>query len=49
LTLNRFYGPGRLGLQSMTYHDPGVPEGAAQTGGQSNIGGVFGQIFGNQT
>jgi len=49
LMLNRFHGPGRVGLQSMTYHDPQAPEGAAQTGGQSNIGGVLGQLFGNQT
>jgi uncharacterized protein (AIM24 family) len=36
-TLNRFTGPGRLGLQSMTYHPP-APEGAAQVGGSSNLG-----------
>lgn len=47
LTLNRFYGPGRVGLQSMTYHAPAA-EGAQQTGGQSNIGGVLGSLFGNQ-
>ena len=46
LTLNRFHGPGRLGLQSMTYHAP-APEGAQQTGGTSNIGGVLGGLFGN--
>jgi uncharacterized protein (AIM24 family) len=37
LTLNRFTGPGRLGLQSMTYHPP-APEGATQVGGSSNLG-----------
>jgi len=36
-TLNRFIGPGRLGLQSMTYHQP-APEGATQVGGSSNLG-----------
>ncbi len=36
-TLNRFIGPGRLGLQSMTYHPP-APEGATQVGGSSNLG-----------
>ena len=35
-TLNRFIGPGRLGLQSMTYHPP-APEGTAQVGGSSNL------------
>jgi uncharacterized protein (AIM24 family) len=47
LVLNRFYGPGRVGMQSMTYHQPAA-EGAQQTGGTSNVGGVFGQLFGNQ-
>ena len=47
LTLNRFYGPGRLGLQSMTYHEPAA-EGAQQTGGTSNIGGVLGSLFGDR-
>jgi uncharacterized protein (AIM24 family) len=47
LVLNRFYGPGRVGMQSMTYHQP-APEGAVQTGGTSNVGGVLGQLFGNQ-
>jgi uncharacterized protein (AIM24 family) len=47
LVLNRFYGPGRLGLQSMTYHEP-MAEGAQQQGGQSNIGGVIGSLFGNR-
>jgi uncharacterized protein (AIM24 family) len=40
LSLNRFYGPGRIGIQSMTYHPP-AEEGAAQTGGTSNIGNVI--------
>ncbi len=40
LTLNRFYGPGRIGMQSMTYHEPQM-EGATQTGGSSNIGNVL--------
>ena len=44
LVMNRFTGPGRLGLQSMTYHEP-TAEGAQQTGGQSNIGGVLGSLF----
>ncbi|MGH7755938.1 MAG: AIM24 family protein, partial [Vulcanimicrobiaceae bacterium] len=45
--MNRFVGPGRIGLQSMTYHEPAT-EGAAQAGGSSNIGGVFNQLFGNR-
>lgn len=40
--LNRFTGPGRLGIQSMTYHPPQA-EGAQQAGGQSNIN--LGQFF----
>ncbi|HLI96672.1 MAG TPA: AIM24 family protein, partial [Candidatus Baltobacteraceae bacterium] len=40
LMLNRFYGPGRVGMQSMTYHEPQA-EGAQQTGGTSNIGNVL--------
>ena len=40
LMLNRFYGPGRVGIQSMTYHEPQA-EGAQQTGGTSNIGNVI--------
>jgi uncharacterized protein (AIM24 family) len=40
LTLNRFYGPGRIGIQSMTYHPPQM-EGATQTGGTSNLGNVL--------
>ncbi len=47
LMLNRFTGPGRVGMQSMTYHQPAA-EGAQQTGGTSNVGGVLGQLFGNQ-
>jgi len=47
LSLNRFYGPGRVGLQSMTYHEPSA-EGAQQAGGQSNIGGVIGSLFGGR-
>ncbi len=47
LTLNRFHGPGRVGLQSMTYHEP-ASEGAQQTGGTSNIGGVLGSLFGGR-
>ncbi len=47
LTLNRFYGPGRVGLQSMTYHEPQA-EGAQQAGGTSNIGGVLGSLFGDR-
>jgi uncharacterized protein (AIM24 family) len=35
-TLNRFIGPGRLGLQPMTYH-PSAAAGAAQVGGSSNL------------
>jgi len=34
--LNRFTGPGRLGIQSMTYHPPQA-EGSQQAGGQSNL------------
>jgi len=42
--LNRFTGPGRLGIQSMTYHPP-TPEGAQQVGGSSNVMGTLGQLF----
>ncbi|HWS84955.1 MAG TPA: AIM24 family protein, partial [Ktedonobacteraceae bacterium] len=35
-TLNRFIGPGRLGLQSMTYHPP-TTEGTPRAGGQNNF------------
>jgi uncharacterized protein (AIM24 family) len=44
LIMNRFTGPGRLGLQSMTYHEPSY-EGATQSGGTSNVGGVLGSLF----
>lgn len=47
--LNRFTGPGRIGLQSMTYHPPQT-EGAQQPGGQSNMGGTvntLNNLFGN--
>jgi uncharacterized protein (AIM24 family) len=47
LQLNRFYGPGRVGLQSMTYHEPAV-EGAQQAGGTSNIGNALGSLFNNR-
>lgn len=41
--LNRFVGPGRIGLQSMTYHPP-QPEGAPAQGGQSNLGNILGAL-----
>jgi len=44
IVLNRFTGPGRIGIQSMTYHPP-QPEGAQQAGGTSNVGGTLGQLF----
>jgi uncharacterized protein (AIM24 family) len=46
IVLNRFIGPGRVGIQSMTYHPP-TAEGAQQAGGQSNLnlGNAFGQMF----
>ncbi len=44
LMMNRFTGPGRLGLQSMTYHPPAA-EGPQQQGGTSNVGGVLGSLF----
>ena len=47
LQLNRFYGPGRIGLQSMTYHEPAA-EGAQQVGGTSNIGNALGSLFNNR-
>jgi uncharacterized protein (AIM24 family) len=47
LMLNRFYGPGRIGMQSMTYHPPAA-EGAPQAGGSSNIGNVLGSLFGDR-
>lgn len=42
IVLNRFIGPGRVGLQSMTYHPPAA-EGAQQAGGQNNIN--LGNLF----
>ncbi len=42
ITLNRFIGPGRVGIQSMTYHPP-VSEGAQQAGGQNNLN--LGNLF----
>src|SRR5437764_2372860 len=42
IILNRFTGPGRLGIQSMTYHPP-QPERAQQAGGQQNLD--LGQLF----
>jgi uncharacterized protein (AIM24 family) len=47
LQMNRFIGPGRIGLQSMTYHEPAY-EGAQQAGGSNNVGGVINQLFGNR-
>jgi uncharacterized protein (AIM24 family) len=45
IILNRFIGPGRVGIQSMTYHPP-APEGAQQAGGQNNINlGGLGGLF----
>jgi len=45
IILNRFIGPGRVGIQSMTYHPP-TPEGAQQAGGQNNINlGGLGGLF----
>ena len=40
--LNRMTGPGRIGIQSMSYHPP-TTEGTPQAGGQSNIN--LGQFF----
>src|SRR5713101_5635078 len=42
IVLNRFTGPGRIGIQSMSYHPP-TPEGAQQAGGQGNVN--LGQLF----
>jgi len=42
IVLNRFTGPGRVGIQSMSYHRPQA-EGTQQAGGQSNID--LGQFF----
>jgi uncharacterized protein (AIM24 family) len=44
ILLNRFIGPGRIGLQSMTYHPPQA-EGAQQSGGQSNVSANLGNMF----
>src|SRR6266700_3420590 len=44
ILLNRFIGPGRIGLQSMTYHPPQA-EGAQQAGGQSNVNINLGDLF----
>jgi uncharacterized protein (AIM24 family) len=46
IILNRFTGPGRIGIQSMSYHPPQA-EGATQAGGTSNMGGTLGQLFSN--
>ncbi|HEU5229244.1 MAG TPA: AIM24 family protein [Ktedonobacteraceae bacterium] len=42
IILNRFVGPGRVGIQSMTYHPP-TAEGAQQAGGQGNLN--LGNLF----
>ncbi len=45
VVLNRFIGPGRIGIQSMTYHPP-TPEGAQRAGGQNNLNlGGLGNIL----
>lgn len=45
IILNRFVGPGRVGIQSMTYHPP-TAEGAQQAGGQNNLNiGALGDLF----
>src|SRR5437588_7331440 len=44
IVLNRFTGPGRIGIASMTYHPPQA-EGAQQAGGQGNLD--MGQFFGS--
>lgn len=44
IILNRLVGPGRVGIQSMTYHPP-APEGAQQAGGQNNMGVNLGDLF----
>lgn len=46
IVLNRFTGPGRIGIQSMTYHPPQA-EGAQQAGGSSNMSGFNVNLFGN--
>ena len=48
LMMNRLTGPGRVGMQSMTYHEPAA-EGAQQAGGQSNVGSVLGSLFGGKS
>ena len=42
--LNRFIGPGRVGIQSMTYHPPAT-EGAQRSGGQGNMNINLGDLF----
>jgi uncharacterized protein (AIM24 family) len=44
IILNRFIGPGRVGIQSMTYHPP-TAEGAQQAGGQNNMNINLGDFF----
>ncbi|MCA1598178.1 MAG: AIM24 family protein [Chloroflexi bacterium] len=39
-TLNRFTGPGRLGIQSMTYHEP-INADAGQRSSGINLGGLL--------
>lgn len=43
LFMNRVVGPGRVGLQSMTYHPPQA-EGQQQAGGSSNLGGFMSSL-----
>jgi uncharacterized protein (AIM24 family) len=44
IILNRFIGPGRVGIQSMTYHPP-TAEGSQQAGGQNNMNVNLGDFF----
>jgi uncharacterized protein (AIM24 family) len=44
IILNRFIGPGRVGIQSMTYHPP-TAEGTQQAGGQNNMNINLGDFF----
>jgi uncharacterized protein (AIM24 family) len=44
ITLNRFIGPGRIAIQSMTYHPP-QNEGAQEAGGQRNFNMNLNDIF----
>jgi uncharacterized protein (AIM24 family) len=44
IIMNRFIGPGRVGIQSMTYHPP-QPEGAQQAGGQNNMNVDLNNLF----